>query len=66
MPDAGPLVQPFLAVLPLQLAAYTAIAIAKGNDVDQPGNLAKRRDRSRVSGEPDGLQYWMPRSILGG
>src|SRR5450432_1440477 len=40
IPDAGPLVQPFLSVLPLQLLAY-AIAIAKGNDVDQPRNLAK-------------------------
>jgi glucosamine--fructose-6-phosphate aminotransferase (isomerizing) len=40
VPDAGPLVQPFLTVLPLQLLAY-AIAIAKGNDVDQPRNLAK-------------------------
>jgi glutamine---fructose-6-phosphate transaminase (isomerizing) len=33
-------VQPFLTVIPLQLLAY-AIAIAKGNDVDQPRNLAK-------------------------
>jgi glutamine---fructose-6-phosphate transaminase (isomerizing) len=40
VPDAGSLVQPFLTVLPLQLLAY-AIAIAKGNDVDQPRNLAK-------------------------
>jgi glucosamine--fructose-6-phosphate aminotransferase (isomerizing) len=40
IPDAGPLVQPFLTVLPLQLLSY-AIAIAKGNDVDQPRNLAK-------------------------
>lgn len=40
IPDAGPLVQPFLSVVPLQLLAY-AIAIAKGNDVDQPRNLAK-------------------------
>jgi glucosamine--fructose-6-phosphate aminotransferase (isomerizing) len=40
VPDAAPLVQPFLTVLPLQLLAY-AIAIAKGNDVDQPRNLAK-------------------------
>jgi glucosamine--fructose-6-phosphate aminotransferase (isomerizing) len=40
VPEAGPLVQPFLTVLPLQLLAY-AIAIAKGNDVDQPRNLAK-------------------------
>jgi glucosamine--fructose-6-phosphate aminotransferase (isomerizing) len=40
IPDAHPLVQPFLTVIPLQLLAY-AIAIAKGNDVDQPRNLAK-------------------------
>jgi glucosamine--fructose-6-phosphate aminotransferase (isomerizing) len=40
VPEAAPLVQPFLTVLPLQLLAY-AIAIAKGNDVDQPRNLAK-------------------------
>jgi glucosamine--fructose-6-phosphate aminotransferase (isomerizing) len=40
IPDAGTLVQPFLTVLPLQLLAY-AIAVAKGNDVDQPRNLAK-------------------------
>jgi glutamine---fructose-6-phosphate transaminase (isomerizing) len=40
IPDAGSLVQPFLSVIPLQLLAY-AIAIAKGNDVDQPRNLAK-------------------------
>ena len=32
--------QPFLTVLPLQLMSY-AIALAKGNDVDQPRNLAK-------------------------
>jgi glucosamine--fructose-6-phosphate aminotransferase (isomerizing) len=40
VPDAAPLMQPFLTVLPLQLLAY-AIAVAKGNDVDQPRNLAK-------------------------
>jgi glutamine---fructose-6-phosphate transaminase (isomerizing) len=40
VPEAGSLVQPFLTVLPLQLLAYS-IAIAKGNDVDQPRNLAK-------------------------
>jgi glucosamine--fructose-6-phosphate aminotransferase (isomerizing) len=40
IPDAGPLAQPFLTVIPLQLLAY-AIAVAKGNDVDQPRNLAK-------------------------
>jgi glucosamine--fructose-6-phosphate aminotransferase (isomerizing) len=40
VPEAAALVQPFLTVIPLQLLAY-AIAIAKGNDVDQPRNLAK-------------------------
>jgi glucosamine--fructose-6-phosphate aminotransferase (isomerizing) len=40
VPAAPPLVQPFLTVLPLQLMSY-AIALAKGNDVDQPRNLAK-------------------------
>jgi glucosamine--fructose-6-phosphate aminotransferase (isomerizing) len=40
IPDAPPALQPFLTVLPLQLMSY-AIALAKGNDVDQPRNLAK-------------------------
>jgi glutamine---fructose-6-phosphate transaminase (isomerizing) len=40
IPDAPPALQPFLTVLPLQLMSY-AIAVAKGNDVDQPRNLAK-------------------------
>ena len=40
IPDAPPSLQPFLTVLPLQLMSY-AIALAKGNDVDQPRNLAK-------------------------
>ncbi|MDZ4694745.1 MAG: glutamine--fructose-6-phosphate transaminase (isomerizing) [Deltaproteobacteria bacterium] len=40
VPSAPPLLQPLLTVLPLQLLAY-AIAVAKGNDVDQPRNLAK-------------------------
>ena len=40
VPDAPPILQPFLTVLPLQLMGY-AIALAKGNDVDQPRNLAK-------------------------
>ena len=40
IPDAPALLQPFLTVLPLQLMSY-AIAVAKGNDVDQPRNLAK-------------------------
>jgi glutamine---fructose-6-phosphate transaminase (isomerizing) len=40
IPDAPAALQPFLTVLPLQLMSY-AIALAKGNDVDQPRNLAK-------------------------
>ncbi|HET6284201.1 MAG TPA: glutamine--fructose-6-phosphate transaminase (isomerizing) [Polyangia bacterium] len=40
IPDAPPALQPFLTVLPLQLMSY-AIALVKGNDVDQPRNLAK-------------------------
>jgi glucosamine--fructose-6-phosphate aminotransferase (isomerizing) len=40
IPDAPAALQPFLTVLPLQLMSY-AIAVAKGNDVDQPRNLAK-------------------------
>jgi glucosamine--fructose-6-phosphate aminotransferase (isomerizing) len=40
VPDAPPLWQPFLNVLPLQIMSY-AIAVARGNDVDQPRNLAK-------------------------
>jgi glucosamine--fructose-6-phosphate aminotransferase (isomerizing) len=40
VPEIEPLLQPFLTVLPLQLLAY-AIATARGNDVDQPRNLAK-------------------------
>ena len=40
VPDAPPLLQPMLTVLPLQLLAY-AVALARGNDVDQPRNLAK-------------------------
>src|SRR6185312_4399984 len=40
IPDAPALLQPFLTVVPLQLMSY-AIAVAKGNDVDQPRNLAK-------------------------
>jgi glucosamine--fructose-6-phosphate aminotransferase (isomerizing) len=38
--DAPSLLQPLLTVLPLQLLAY-AVAVARGNDVDQPRNLAK-------------------------
>ena len=40
VPSTLPLLQPLLTVLPLQMLAY-AIALAKGNDVDQPRNLAK-------------------------
>jgi glucosamine--fructose-6-phosphate aminotransferase (isomerizing) len=40
IPHVEALLQPFLTVLPLQLLAY-AVAVAKGNDVDQPRNLAK-------------------------
>jgi glucosamine--fructose-6-phosphate aminotransferase (isomerizing) len=40
VPDAPALLQPLLTVLPLQLLAY-AVALARGNDVDQPRNLAK-------------------------
>src|SRR5690349_901686 len=40
VPRTHPLVQPILAVIPLQLLAYR-IARARGLDVDQPRNLAK-------------------------
>ncbi len=40
IPDTLPLLQPLLTVLPLQVLSY-AIAVARGNDVDQPRNLAK-------------------------
>jgi glucosamine--fructose-6-phosphate aminotransferase (isomerizing) len=40
VPAAPPLLQPLLTVLPLQLLAY-GVARARGNDVDQPRNLAK-------------------------
>ena len=40
VPDVDEEVLPFLTVLPLQLLAYE-IADLKGNDVDQPRNLAK-------------------------
>ncbi len=40
IPDAHHLLQPLLTVLPLQLLAYS-VAVARGNDVDQPRNLAK-------------------------
>jgi glutamine---fructose-6-phosphate transaminase (isomerizing) len=40
VPDCPSLFQPLLTVLPLQLLAYE-VALARGNDVDQPRNLAK-------------------------
>ena len=40
VPNAPSLLQPMLTVLPLQMLAY-AVALARGNDVDQPRNLAK-------------------------
>ena len=40
VPDAPPLLQPLLTVLPMQLLAYH-VADFKGTDVDQPRNLAK-------------------------
>jgi glucosamine--fructose-6-phosphate aminotransferase (isomerizing) len=40
VPDAPPLLQPFVTAVPLQLLAYH-LAVIKGCDVDQPRNLAK-------------------------
>ena len=40
VPEADPLLMPFLTVVPLQLFAYY-IAAKRGADVDQPRNLAK-------------------------
>jgi glucosamine--fructose-6-phosphate aminotransferase (isomerizing) len=40
VPRTQPLLQPLLAVLPLQLLAYE-IARLRGLDVDRPRNLAK-------------------------
>ena len=40
IPAVRDLLQPVLAVIPLQVIAYE-MAIARGNDVDQPRNLAK-------------------------
>ena len=40
IPTARPIFQPILATVPLQVFAYE-MAIARGNDVDQPRNLAK-------------------------
>jgi len=40
IPTARPIFQPILATVPLQVIAYE-MAVARGNDVDQPRNLAK-------------------------
>lgn len=40
VPATHPLLSPVLAVLPLQQLAYH-MAVRRGNDVDQPRNLAK-------------------------
>jgi glucosamine--fructose-6-phosphate aminotransferase (isomerizing) len=40
VPETPHLLQPLVTVLPLQLLSY-AVALARGNDVDQPRNLAK-------------------------
>jgi len=40
IPSAPALLQPILAIVPLQVFAYE-MAVARGNDVDQPRNLAK-------------------------
>jgi glucosamine--fructose-6-phosphate aminotransferase (isomerizing) len=40
IPQAGPLLTPLLATIPVQLLAYH-VATFKGTDVDQPRNLAK-------------------------
>jgi glutamine---fructose-6-phosphate transaminase (isomerizing) len=40
MPECHPLLAPIVYAVPMQLLAYH-VAVAKGNDVDQPRNLAK-------------------------
>ncbi|MCS6319249.1 MAG: glutamine--fructose-6-phosphate aminotransferase, partial [Nitrospira sp.] len=40
IPDVHPLLSPTLFTIPLQLLAYH-IAVLRGEDVDQPRNLAK-------------------------
>ena len=40
IPNVNLLLQPILSVVPLQVLAYE-MAVARGNDVDQPRNLAK-------------------------
>jgi glucosamine--fructose-6-phosphate aminotransferase (isomerizing) len=40
IPETLPMLTPVLAVIPLQILAYS-IAVWRGADVDQPRNLAK-------------------------
>ena len=40
IPETTPLLLPVLATVPLQVFAYE-MSITRGNDVDQPRNLAK-------------------------
>jgi glucosamine--fructose-6-phosphate aminotransferase (isomerizing) len=40
VPESHELLQPILSIVPLQVFAYE-MAVARGNDVDQPRNLAK-------------------------
>jgi glutamine---fructose-6-phosphate transaminase (isomerizing) len=40
IPTVDPVIQPMIAIIPLQLLAYH-VAVEKGTDVDQPRNLAK-------------------------
>jgi len=40
IPRVSPFLAPIIAVIPLQLLAYYA-SVARGNDVDNPRNLAK-------------------------
>lgn len=40
IPETSPLLAPVITVIPLQLLAYYS-AVARGNDVDKPRNLAK-------------------------
>jgi len=40
IPASHELLQPILSIVPLQVFAYE-MAVARGNDVDQPRNLAK-------------------------
>jgi glucosamine--fructose-6-phosphate aminotransferase (isomerizing) len=40
IPKTTELLQPILSIVPMQVFAYE-MAVARGNDVDQPRNLAK-------------------------